>query len=181
MKFYDNLMKKVVCTALLILVSLFAVSVGLGWVSTPSDVGVVGGVCLLLTTVVAWYYYVTRYLLKGGSEMGKKNSHDFKNFLLIGVLFFVMSNTSGCSTVGPGYAGIKVNYYGSDRGVQTYPIVTGRVWYNPISETVLDYPTFVQTAVWTASAHEGSPNNEEISFNSKEGLVINGDISLLSA
>ena len=56
--------------------------------------------------------------------------------------------------------------------------VTGMVWYNPITTTIKEYPTFVQTAVWTRDAHEGSANNEEISFNSKEGLVIFGDISL---
>ncbi|MDE1970049.1 MAG: prohibitin family protein [Patescibacteria group bacterium] len=103
----------------------------------------------------------------------------FHNLFSTVALFFVMISMSGCAaTVDPGHAGIKVNYYGSNRGVQDYPIVTGRVWYNPISEKVLSYPTFVQTAVWTSNSHEGSPNNEEISFNSKEGLIINGDISL---
>lgn len=36
----------------------------------------------------------------------------------------------------------------------------------------------MQTAVWTKSPDEGSVKNEEISFNSVEGLVITGDISL---
>ncbi len=52
------------------------------------------------------------------------------------------------------------------------------VWYNPMTTSVFQYPTFVQTAVWTKDANEGSPNNEEISFNSKEGMVITGDMSL---
>jgi regulator of protease activity HflC (stomatin/prohibitin superfamily) len=48
----------------------------------------------------------------------------------------------------------------------------------------VEYPTFVQTAKWTASPIEGdnpeSPKgaNEQISFNDSEGMNINADISL---
>lgn len=84
----------------------------------------------------------------------------------------------GCTRVPPGYVGIKVNYSGSNRGVEDFPSMTGWVWYNPFTATVLEWPTFVQTAVWTRAEEEGSPTNEEISFNSKEGLIITGDISL---
>lgn len=94
------------------------------------------------------------------------------------LLLATASGFVGCKRVEPGHVGIKVNYYGTDRGVQSYPIVTGMVWYNPVAETVLEYPTYVQTAVWTRDRDEGSPINEEISFNTKEGLVITADVSL---
>lgn len=84
----------------------------------------------------------------------------------------------GCTRVDPGHVGIKVDYYGKDRGVQSYPIVTGMVWYNPFTTSVFQWPTSIQTAVWTKSPHEGSPKNEEISHNSSEGLVFSADISL---
>jgi len=84
----------------------------------------------------------------------------------------------GCSRVDPGHVGIKVNLYGSDKGVSDLPLVTGMVWYNPITTKIFHYPTFVQTAVWTASKHEGRPIDESLTFNSKEGLVINVDVSL---
>ena len=84
----------------------------------------------------------------------------------------------GCTRVNPGYTGIKVVYGGGDRGVQDFPIVTGWVGYIPFFSTVFEYPTFVQTAVWTKSPQEGSKNNEEISFNSREGMVITADVSL---
>lgn len=56
---------------------------------------------------------------------------------------------AGCTYVPPGHAGIVVNSYGSERGVSDYPIKTGRVNYNPWSEDVLIYPTFMQTGEWS--------------------------------
>jgi regulator of protease activity HflC (stomatin/prohibitin superfamily) len=91
----------------------------------------------------------------------------------------------GCgSRIGPGMVGIKVDYAGSDRGAEAYPIRTGWVFYAPWSSTVVEYPTYVQTAKWTRSPHEGdNPEsgdkvNEEISFNSAEGMGVTADISL---
>lgn len=85
----------------------------------------------------------------------------------------------GCTTVNPGYVGIKVNMYGGNRGVQDMTLVTGRVAYNPFTTRVLEWPTFVQTAAWTSNPQEGRENrNDEITFNSKEGLVISADVSL---
>jgi hypothetical protein len=45
-----------------------------------------------------------------------------------------------------------VKQSGSDRGVQDFPLRSGRVWYNPINEVVLTYPVFVQRAVWANTA-----------------------------
>lgn len=95
-------------------------------------------------------------------------------FSAVMLLFIAACGT----TVEPGHVGIKVNRFGGNRGVQDMPLVTGFVWYNPFSTHVFEYPTFVQTAVWTKSENEGNPTNEEITFNSKEGLVISADVSL---
>ena len=84
----------------------------------------------------------------------------------------------GCTNVDPGHVGIEVDYYGKNRGVQDYTIVTGMVWFNPLSTSVFQWPTSVQTAVWTHSLTEGRAANEEISYNSSEGLVFTADISL---
>jgi regulator of protease activity HflC (stomatin/prohibitin superfamily) len=62
--------------------------------------------------------------------------------------------------------------------VSSYPIVTGRVWYNPWSESVLSWPTFVQTAKWTASLDEGKAVNEEITFTNADQMQIAADISV---
>jgi len=84
----------------------------------------------------------------------------------------------GCAKVPPGYVGIKVNNYGSQRGVDDYPLQTGMVMYNPITTDVHKYPTFTQQVVWTKDPQEGSPNDESITFNSKEGASINADIAV---
>ena len=90
------------------------------------------------------------------------------------VLFF-----AGCATrIGPGRVGIKVDLAGSQRGVEELPIRTGWVFYSFLSSTIVEYPTSVQTAKWTHDPNEGSPNNEEMSFNTKDGLTVYGDLSV---
>jgi len=95
---------------------------------------------------------------------------------LVALAILVLSAT--VIRIPPGYVGIKVNNLGTHRGVQDIALRTGLVFYTPVASTVFEYPTFVQTAVWTRSLHEGRPINEEISFNSGEGLVFTADVSL---
>ena len=63
--------------------------------------------------------------------------------ILSGILFFMSS-----SMIQPGYVGIKLNTYGDQKGVSDYPVYTGRVFYNPITTTVYQYPTFTQNSIW---------------------------------
>lgn len=84
----------------------------------------------------------------------------------------------GCGYVPPGHVGVKVNFYGSNRGVDDLTIVTGRVWYNPFTTEIHEFPTFMQNVVWTKDTTEGSPTDESISFNSKEGASLNADVGL---
>lgn len=88
--------------------------------------------------------------------------------------------TAGCgyTVVQPGHVGIQINLSGSDKGVQDLPLKTGRIFYNPINETVYTYPTFVQTAKWSKDPTEGSANNEELSFTTKDQMVVFADVSL---
>lgn len=96
-----------------------------------------------------------------------------KRYLLAGAAFIGLVSLSACTTrVDPGYVGIRVNYYGSDRGVDKTTLVSGRVWYNPFTETVFEFPTFVQTAKWTVD------KAEDVTYTSKEGMVFSADISL---
>lgn len=85
---------------------------------------------------------------------------------------------SGCTKIEPGRVGIKVHMAGDDRGVDDIPTEMGWVFYNPASTRVYEYPTSLQTYIWTADAREGSPANEEIEFNTKDGMRITADISL---
>jgi hypothetical protein len=96
---------------------------------------------------------------------------------VLGLFLLTSMASSGCYTVvEPGNVGILVNQSGSDKGVQDYPLQSGRVFYNPITETVFTYPIHVQRAVWTKDPTEGSKNNEEINYNSKDEMVFTGDL-----
>lgn len=44
-----------------------------------------------------------------------------------------------------GNVGIKINLYGSDRGVDNITIVTGRVWYNTWTTKIIEFPTYTQS------------------------------------
>lgn len=92
--------------------------------------------------------------------------------LLSGVVF------SSCTVIPPGYVGIKVNQSGGNRGVDQYPVLTGRQFYNPVNERIYEYPVFLQTVVWTKDVTEGSATDQSITFNSMEGAVVNVDVSL---
>lgn len=97
-----------------------------------------------------------------------------KRLCYVALLLF----TVGCTRIQPGYVGIKVNASGSNRGVPDYPIMTGRVWYNPATATVLEWPTFVQNTSWTANVNEGHPVNEEITFTNADQMTVSADISI---
>jgi regulator of protease activity HflC (stomatin/prohibitin superfamily) len=94
------------------------------------------------------------------------------------ILAVVLAGASSCTKVIPGYVGIKVNNWGSQRGVQDYPLKTGMVFYNPLTEDMYDFPTFMVTRTWTQDVHEGNPIDESITFNSIEGTQVNADVAI---
>jgi regulator of protease activity HflC (stomatin/prohibitin superfamily) len=76
------------------------------------------------------------------------------------------------------HVGIRVKLAGSARGVQDIPVVTGWVFFNPLTEQIVEFPTSVQNVVWTKSANEGRAVDESLTFSSQEGVNINSDIGL---
>jgi|CZKU01.1.fsa_nt_gi regulator of protease activity HflC (stomatin/prohibitin superfamily) len=87
----------------------------------------------------------------------------------------------GCQAttrVDAGHVGIRVKLAGSDRGIQDMPVVTGWVFYNPLTEQIVLFPTSVQNVVWTQSVNEGRAVDESITFSSGEGVNISADIGL---
>jgi regulator of protease activity HflC (stomatin/prohibitin superfamily) len=97
-----------------------------------------------------------------------------KNLIIIGLLA-VVALSAGCTYIEPGKVGIRVNSYGSQRGVEDYPIETGRVVYNPFTENIYEFPTFMQQAQWSK---DGDNGDESVSFNSIEGAVLNVDVGI---
>ena len=56
-----------------------------------------------------------------------------------------MLGMASCERIDAGHEGIKVNLYGDDKGVGDVALVTGRVFYNPFTTEIHEYPTYVQT------------------------------------
>lgn len=90
--------------------------------------------------------------------------------LIMGLLslFMMFSMTSCMEKVDAGCEGIKVNLYGSKKGVDDTSLVTGIVWYNPWTTSVYEYPTYIQTVDY--------PSFE---VNSKDGSKFMVDPSVL--
>jgi len=91
-----------------------------------------------------------------------------RKFALLFVLLL-----AGCSVekVPVGNVGIKVDLYGSDKGVQAQQVGPGRYWLS-INQDIYLFPTFTQTRTWDAT------NNEYISFQSKEGMAVSTSLGI---
>jgi regulator of protease activity HflC (stomatin/prohibitin superfamily) len=159
-----------------LLVSSWIASTALSLMNNPSDIAVGAGITILLLILAGW----ATFLMKCFKNFIKKTpggNSGITPTLFVLVLIPMLFSGCGCTRVGPGYVGVKINMTGDNRGVNEIPLTTGWVFYNLFTQKVFEYPTFVQTAVWTRDIEEGSPINEEVSFNSKEGMVVTGDIS----
>jgi regulator of protease activity HflC (stomatin/prohibitin superfamily) len=96
---------------------------------------------------------------------------------LIGAVIF-FNYIFSVTRIGAGYTGVEILLSGSQRGASEIPIRTGWVFYSPLRSQIIEFPTYVQTVKWTKNLDEGRPSNEEMSFNSKEGMEIYADTSL---
>jgi regulator of protease activity HflC (stomatin/prohibitin superfamily) len=97
--------------------------------------------------------------------------------LLLGI-WAVSSFLMNVTRIEAGYVGVEVNLAGSQRGASEIPVRTGWVFYSPLTTQIIEFPTYVQTVKWTKNVDEGNPLNEEMGFNSKEGMEIFADVSL---
>lgn len=78
---------------------------------------------------------------------------------LLVVLLFCLCLCCCVERIDAGCEGIKVNLYGSNKGIDDVSLVTGWVWYAPWSTAVYEYPTYVQTVDYpefTINAKDGS-------------------------
>jgi regulator of protease activity HflC (stomatin/prohibitin superfamily) len=102
------------------------------------------------------------------------------NRITIGLMIVVAAILAavGCTTVEPGYVGIKVNQYGTQKGVEDYPIFTGRQGYNPFTETVYQWPTYTQRIVWDGVHGDEDTVDNSITVRAAKGVSVNLDIAL---
>jgi len=97
-----------------------------------------------------------------------------------GVLLLLVLGTfvTRATRIEAGHVGVEINLAGHQRGASDIPIRTGWVVYSPLWTQIIQFPTYVQTVKWTRDPNEGHPVNEEMGFNSKEGMAIFADVSL---
>jgi regulator of protease activity HflC (stomatin/prohibitin superfamily) len=94
------------------------------------------------------------------------------------VVLFVLSFAVRVTRIEAGHVGVEINLAGQQRGASDIPVRTGWVFYSPLTTQIIEFPTYVQTVKWTRDTNEGHPINEEMGFNSKEGMEIFVDVSL---
>lgn len=92
----------------------------------------------------------------------------------LSVLLGVVTLTGCLEKVPAGNVGVMVNLYGTSKGVQVQELGVGRYWIGFNQELYL-FPTFTQTYTWTQGSKHG---DESITFQSKEGLIINTDMGI---
>lgn len=101
--------------------------------------------------------------------------------LLTGLLLVTSSLFfTGCISyerIQAGFVGVKFNLYGADKGVQNEVVGPGGYWLG-WNEEIYEYPTTMQSYVFTKDINEGDPADESFTFQSKEGLSINCDMGV---
>lgn len=121
----------------------------------------------------------------GGRNYGDQEKHVARLIKMAGIagvlliaVFIFFNYIAAITRIGAGYVGVEVVLSGSQRGPSEIPIRTGWVFYSPLRSQIIEFPTFVQTVKWTRDVNEGRATNEQMSFNSKEGMEIYSDVSL---
>jgi regulator of protease activity HflC (stomatin/prohibitin superfamily) len=86
-------------------------------------------------------------------------------------------STLACDRVAPGHVGVIVSLYGDNKGVNEKAVGVGKYWIG-FNEELFVFPTFSKTYSWTLDKDEGSPNDESLNFQDKEGLFVNTDVGI---
>lgn len=89
----------------------------------------------------------------------------------------VLSSTSCLDRVEAGFVGVKVNLLGDNKGVQAEPLGVGRYWIG-MNEQLFIFPVSQVNYVYTQSQTEGSEENEEFTFQTKEGMNCEADLGV---
>ena len=64
--------------------------------------------------------------------------------IAVGVVIVILVGVSSCERIDAGHVGVKVNLYGSGKGVSDVTECTGLVFYNPMSTKIYEFPTYIQ-------------------------------------
>lgn len=97
--------------------------------------------------------------------------------LFVTVFALLLTVFSSCTRVPAGYKGVKVYLYGQNKGVDHEILEVGK-YRRGINVEYYTYPVFTQNYTWTENVTEGSPIDESIDFQTKEGLTLNADFGI---
>lgn len=87
-----------------------------------------------------------------------------KSKLIVGTIigtFAMIFLFNSCERIDAGHVGVKVNMYGSGKGVGDVTECTGWVFYNPVTTKIYEFPTFMQ--------HKEYKEENSFVVNSKDG------------
>lgn len=99
-----------------------------------------------------------------------------KMFRIFAALALVLALTA-CTKVPAGNVGIKAYLLGTSKGVDTEELGPGRYWIG-VNEELYLFPTFTQNYTWTKSCEGSDCTNEELGFQTVEGLAVTADIGI---
>lgn len=102
-------------------------------------------------------------------KITKKQGDRMKAKLLI--LLPLSAALFGCTRVPAGNVGVKVDLYGSDKGVQNLTVGPG-YYYTGWNTQIYLFPTYLQNYTWTKD------NKEDITFQTSEGLSVTTDVGI---
>lgn len=100
----------------------------------------------------------------------------FMRALVLGMALSALGATAGCGThIEPGHVGVLVDSCNNE--VKNTPLPVG--WHTTGACTaIVEYPIYQQTAVWTKNPHEGSPNDESITVQTRDSMDVSVDLSM---
>lgn len=114
-------------------------------------------------------------------EEEQKNSYGvfFGIILFIAMIIGTFAAIVKVYYINPGNVGVLIYKGGqNEKGVSDTPLTPGWGFRKLFTESVEEYPTFLQTAIWTKSNTEGDKEDQSITANSKEGVPVNIDVSI---
>ena len=92
--------------------------------------------------------------------------------ILIAVIAFLGLTMliNSCERIDAGHVGVKVNMYGSSKGVSDITEVTGWAFYNPFTQKIYEFPIFMQHKEYKQIIEDGQVvADESFVVNSKDG------------
>ncbi len=91
-------------------------------------------------------------------------------------LALLLVSLTGCyQYIDSGNVGVRVSASGTNKGVDPKPIGVGRAWYNPVTETIYEFPVYEQNVLWAKDSKDG---DQSITISSSQSAQINVDIGM---